>query len=80
MRTTVRLDDALMKEVKRYAAKRGITLTKVIEESLREKLARSESLESRKPFKLITHKGGGLQPEVNLDDNSSLLDLMEGIE
>lgn len=80
MRTTVRLDEALMKEVKQYAAERGITLTKAIEESLREKLARAAVVKAGKPFEPITYSGGGLQPGVNLDDNSALLDLMDGLE
>jgi predicted transcriptional regulator len=42
MRTTVRLDDALTKGVKKYAAERSLTLTAVIEEALKEKLARQE--------------------------------------
>ncbi len=69
-----------MKEVKKYAAERSLTLTGVIEEALREKLARQEHEAKRRPFKLITHHGGGLQPGVDLDDNSALLDLIDGIE
>lgn len=80
MRTTVRLNDALLKAAKQYALERGQSLTGLIEEALREKLARQEREVKRKPFKLITHKGGGLQPGVDLDDNSALLDLMDGIE
>ena len=79
MRTTVRLDEALMQEVKRYAAERSTTLTRVIEEALREKLNKREAA-AQKPYRLPTHRGGGLQPGVNLDDNSALLDLMDGLE
>lgn len=76
MRTTVRLDDTLLKEVKRYALEHDTTFTAVVEEALKDKLAGEAS---RKPFKLMTYQGGGLQPGVDLSDNSALLDLMEGL-
>ncbi len=66
-----------MREVKRYAAKQDTTLTKVIEEALREKLA-CKQLESP-TFELRTFDGGGLQPGVNLDDNAATRDLMDGL-
>lgn len=76
MRTTVRLDDELMKAAKHYALEHNQTLTSLIEEALREKLARQGQDTPRPPFKLITAKGK-LRPGVDLDDNSALLDLME---
>lgn len=80
MRTTVRLDDELLKETKRFAAETNRTLTAVIEEALRERLARREGPRERKPFepKVFKGQGKGLKPGVDLDDNSALLDLMEG--
>lgn len=77
MRTTIRLDDQLLAQAKRYAAHRGQTLTSVIEDALREVLARQERQASRSPVKLATVKGRGLLPRVDLDDSASLLDLME---
>ncbi len=41
MRTTVRLDDQLLLEVRRWAADTGRTITAVIEDALREVLARN---------------------------------------
>ena len=77
MRTTVRLDETLLLEAKRYAAEQGKTLNKVIEEALREKLA---SAYTPKPFRRVTFESG-LQPGVNLDDNAATLELMEeGLE
>ena len=78
MRTTVRLDDTLMQEVKRYAAEHEQTLTSLIEEALREKLAKRQ-VKRRKPFKLETfpRAGQGLQSGVDLDSSAALLDLME---
>jgi predicted transcriptional regulator len=77
MRTTVRLNDALLQEAKRYAAETNRTLTSVIEEALQEKLAKRDTSTEDKPFKLITAKGR-LQPGVDLDNNAALLDVMEG--
>jgi hypothetical protein len=78
MRTTLRLDDALLEQAKRYAAQRGETLTAVFEAALREKLARSEStVPRRKVVRLPTFRGRGARPGVDLHDTSSLLDRME---
>jgi hypothetical protein len=77
MRTTVRLDDRLMREVKRMAHESGQTLTAVIETSLRECLARRRRPAAQPRVRLPTLGGDGLLPGINLDDSSSLLDRME---
>jgi hypothetical protein len=43
MQTTLRIDDATYREAKAEAARRGLTLTRFIEEALRERIARSRS-------------------------------------
>ncbi|MFO1205343.1 MAG: hypothetical protein U1E63_06375 [Burkholderiales bacterium] len=77
MRTTVRLDERLLMEVKKYAAESGCTLTSILEEALRETLARRRGASRRKPVRLKTAGGEGLCPGVDLDETASLLDLME---
>ena len=78
MRTTVRLDDALLREAKREASRCGMTLSAMIEEALRERLARTASAdEPRSRVRLPTFRGRGLVPCVELDDSAALLDLME---
>ncbi len=77
MRTTVRLDDDLLREAKQFAARTGRTLTAVIEDALREMLARRGTRPRRTRVKLPTFKGRGLRPGVDLDDAASLLDLMD---
>ena len=77
MRTTVRLDEHLLAQAKRYAAESGRTLTAVLEEALRESLARRNVRTKSKPVRLKTVKGGGVRAHVDLDDSASLLDLME---
>lgn len=79
MRTTIRLNDPLLAEAKKYAADSGQTLTALIEDALRERLARRKSpVVKRRRVRLPTFPGGRLRPGVDLDDTSTLLDLMEG--
>ena len=77
MRTTIRLDDRLLAEAKRYAAESGRTLTGLIEDALREVLARRHRRPARKPVRLTTVGGTGTQPGVDLDDGAALHDLMD---
>jgi hypothetical protein len=80
MRTTIRLDERLLAEAKKRAAEKGTTLTALIEDSLREALARRSRPTQRKRLRLITCGEGGLQPGIDLDDTSSLLDRMDGLD
>jgi hypothetical protein len=80
MRTTVRLDETLLKEAKHLAIKTGRSLTAVIEDALREALARQRSTAERQPISLVTVGGNGLLPGVDLDDSAGLLDLMDAPE
>jgi Arc/MetJ family transcription regulator len=77
MRTTVRLDEHLLAEAKKHAAESGKTLTSVLEDALRESLARRNMHAKSKPVRLKTVKGGGVRAGVDLDDSASLLDVME---
>lgn len=77
MRTTVRLDDRLLADAKRYAAQSGRTLTSLIDEGLREVLARAAAPRQTAPVELPTGGSGGLQPGVTLDSNAALLEVMD---
>lgn len=79
MRTTVRLDDALLQQARREAARRHETLTALIEQGLRLVLAGTRSSERRRSVTLpVCKAGGGTRPGIDLNDTSSLLDAMEG--
>ena len=80
MRTTIRIDDDLLKEANGVAAETGRTLTDLVEDALRQTLARRHSTAPRQRVVLPTFKGGGLLPGVDLDDSAALLDLMEGTD
>ena len=77
MRTTVRLDPHLMRAAKKLAADSHRTLTAVIEDALREVIARTQST-ARPPIDLpISRRGGGVMPGVDLIKTSTLLDPLE---
>ena len=79
MRTTVRLDGRLLEQAKREAARRGETLTALVERGLRLVLARPQSRRSRRRVALpVCAAGGGTLPGVDLDDSAALLDVLEG--
>ena len=77
MRTTIRLEDDLLREAKIRAAEQGITLTQLIDESLRERLSARPQLRQVTPFRLRSFGQGGVRPGVNLDDNRAVRDLMD---
>lgn len=70
--TRLDLDDHVLRQAKRVAAAEGKTLTRVVEEALRERLVRPRR--SGKPFRrrLLTKKGR-LISGVNLADRDALL-------
>lgn len=80
MRTTIRLDEQLLVEAKKLAAERGTTLTAILEDALREALARRRPPNRRRKVRLTTFRGKGLRPHVDLDDTASLIDRMEGLD
>jgi hypothetical protein len=77
MRTTIRVNDELLREAKIAAAEDGKTLTELVEDALRERLARRGAVPASRRVSLPTFKGTGLLPGVDLDDSAGLLDLME---
>lgn len=78
-RTTVRLDDHLLRQARRRAADTGRTLTSLIEEGLRLLLGRSAhgKLPLPEPPELPISGEGGTLPGVDLDDTAALYDLMD---
>jgi hypothetical protein len=68
----------LLEDAKRYAASRKMTLTALLDQALRELLARNQLRKERPSVSLPSFKGRGLQSGVDLDDSAALLELMEG--
>ena len=77
MRTTVRLDPDLLHEIKLAAAEDRITMTALLEQAVRESLARRRQGRPRPSVPLPTYPGWGLQPGVDLNNTAALLDLMD---
>ena len=74
MRTTLNLDDQLLISAKHRAIEESVSLACVIENALRESLAKSRA--KRETIRLITASGPGVKPGVDLDNGRSLLDIM----
>jgi hypothetical protein len=79
MRTTLNLDDDLLRDAKRFAAERGTTLTAVMEDALRIHVRRVEKPKPRRRVRLPTFgvPGESFPPGVDLDSNAAMLELME---
>jgi len=78
MRTTVRLDDHLLAELKERAARRGTTLSRVIEDLVRQALSQPDTAgDKTQPTRLTTVGGRGPRPGVDLDNTAALLDRMD---
>ena len=75
MRTTVDLNDELLRRLKKRAADEGVPLREVIEAALRTYLKGNRR--GGQPYRLRwrTEKGK-LRPGVRLDDRTALFDLM----
>ena len=77
MRTTVYLPDDLLAEAKKFATATGRSLTALMEDALREVLARRRRPHAQNTVELPTFPGGRLLPGVDLDDSAALLERME---
>ena len=78
MRTIISLDDELHRRAKSYAAEHGTTLTALVEEALRARLAERRA-KRRPPVRLPTFRGEGLQDGLSLDEMGAIYDRMDGL-
>ena len=76
MRTTIRINDQLLRDAKAHAARMGCSLTSLIEDALRQTLARQMANPDQDRVKLTTVSGRGLRPGVDLDNSAKLLDIL----
>ena len=77
MRTTLDIDPTVLRQAKKLAAEEGKTLTRIVEEALRERLAPRKRGGKRFKLRLLTKKGR-LIPGTNLADRDALYERMEG--
>jgi Arc/MetJ family transcription regulator len=78
MRTTIELNDDLLRRAKRRAANERTTLRAVIEQALRRHLAERGGAPGPRYVLRWRTERGALQPGVQLDDRDALFDLMDG--
>ena len=75
MRTTLVIDNALFRELKRRAAEQNRTLSDVTQDALRRGLAVPTPPRRRKPGRLPTFAMG--RPRVDLADRNQLYDILD---
>ncbi|MBI3928728.1 MAG: CopG family transcriptional regulator [Armatimonadetes bacterium] len=73
MRTTITIDDHLLEELKKRAARAGTTVSRLIEDAVRSTLGPSQAAPKR-DFRLVTFGGTGRFTDVDLDKTSRLLE------
>lgn len=76
MKTTLNIDDRLLERAKALAAREGTTLTAVVEDALRARLAPKPKAARDFCLVLPTVKGTAL-PRVDVADRDALLDALE---
>ena len=72
MRTTISLEKRLAEQVKRSAAAQGMSVSAFIARTLNDALKRPAP-KSEPSFRLVTVKGEGLRPGIDLDRPNALL-------
>lgn len=78
MRTTVRINDDLLKRAKKRAAELGCTLTSLIEEGLSLVLADPKQRPRERVELPVSRATGGVMPGVDLNRSSDLEEVMNG--
>ena len=76
MRTTVNIDPDVLRKAKQRAADEGRTLSDLVTETLRERLARRRP-PGRGSFAAVTFGEGGTLPGVDVTNNAAVRDLMD---
>jgi hypothetical protein len=79
MKTTLNIDDALMRRVKQRARETGRSITEIVEQALRRDVSGVRPATGGFTLRW-TPVSGRLQPGVDLSDRDSLYDLMERAE
>jgi hypothetical protein len=78
MRTTVTIQDTLLRRAKEVSTQRDLSLGELVEEGLRVTLGSRPKSGRGAVRPLKTFRGDGVQPGVDLASSSGLLEVMEG--
>jgi hypothetical protein len=77
MQTTIQISDGLLAQATKLAREKGCDLSRLIEDTLRDKIAPHPSAAPQPFVRLTTVGGGGVRPGVDLNNSAALLSLME---
>ena len=78
MRTTLSIDSQVLAEFKRRSAETHQTLSRLIEDALREHLSRGRDAAATKPVEFPLVGGHGLAPGVDLSSSCGLAEYLYG--
>ena len=76
MRTTIRINDDLLKRAKKRAADEGRTLTSLVEDGLLLVLSQSKADRSRRVELPVSKATGGVLPGIDLNRSCDLEEIM----
>lgn len=76
MRTTVNIDDDVLRQARTRAAAEGRTLGQLITDALRERLARRPA-KGRARYRAVTAGEGGVHPGIDITSNAAVRDAMD---
>lgn len=79
MRTTIDIAPDLLRQAKHLAAERGVTLSSLVNESLRLTLGGNPTKNTRE-FQLRTSPAGRLRRDIDFNDNSAVLDALDELD
>lgn len=78
MKTTIEIADALLDQARAAAAREGVTVRSLVEEGLREVLARRRTRRTRFQLRDASFTGEGLQPGVDVSDWGAIASAIYG--
>jgi hypothetical protein len=76
MRTTIRINDDLLKRAKKHAADEGRTLTSLVEDGLTLILSKPKTGQRKRVKLPVSKASGGVLPGIDLNRSSDLEEVM----
>ena len=80
MRTTLTIDDELVRILKDLAYRSGKSFKDVVNETLRAGLAGQNAIQNARPYKVRPSSLGGVNPGINLNKALQIADALEDEE
>ncbi len=77
VQTTIHLDDDLLAQATKLAREQGCDLSRLIEETLRDKIAPKPIVPLQPFLRITTVAGAGVRPGVDLNNSAALVTFME---